>query len=297
MAPDLDVVIRSSSDPLLFLEYHRHFTHSLAFVPFGALLCAVVMHRFVRNQLQFRQTYLFALIAFATHGLLDACTTYGTMLLWPFSDARIAWNNVSVVDPLFTLPLIALIVLALKRRRPVFSYWAVLWTTFYLLLGVVQHERALDAVADLAESRGHTPTRIEAMPAFASLFLWRGIYEYEGKYYVDAIHMGRREIVYEGGSAEIVGPGAPPPGLVPGTQQALDLERFERLAAGYTAIDRSRPNLVMDMRYGILPNDADGIWGITLDAAHPERHVEFTTRGDFEPGRGRALLGMIFGVK
>ena len=33
MAADLDVLIRSETDPLLFLEYHRQFTHSLIFVP------------------------------------------------------------------------------------------------------------------------------------------------------------------------------------------------------------------------------------------------------------------------
>jgi membrane-bound metal-dependent hydrolase YbcI (DUF457 family) len=40
LAPDLDVLIRSSTDPVLFLEYHRQFTHSLFFIPFGALLVA-----------------------------------------------------------------------------------------------------------------------------------------------------------------------------------------------------------------------------------------------------------------
>ena len=32
MAPDLDVVIQSSSDPLVFLEFHRQFTHALIFI-------------------------------------------------------------------------------------------------------------------------------------------------------------------------------------------------------------------------------------------------------------------------
>ena len=41
MAADLDVLIRSSSDPLLAIEYHRHFTHSLAFVPLGGLIVAL----------------------------------------------------------------------------------------------------------------------------------------------------------------------------------------------------------------------------------------------------------------
>ena len=41
MAPDLDVLIQSATDPLLSLEYHRQFTHSLIFIPLGAALCAL----------------------------------------------------------------------------------------------------------------------------------------------------------------------------------------------------------------------------------------------------------------
>ena len=43
MAPDLDILIRSSTDPLLSLEYHRQFTHSLIFIPFGGLICALIL--------------------------------------------------------------------------------------------------------------------------------------------------------------------------------------------------------------------------------------------------------------
>ena len=32
LAPDLDVLIRSSDDPILFLKYHRQFSHSLFFL-------------------------------------------------------------------------------------------------------------------------------------------------------------------------------------------------------------------------------------------------------------------------
>ena len=40
LVPDLDIFIKSNNDPLLFIEYHRHFTHSLAFVPIGGALAA-----------------------------------------------------------------------------------------------------------------------------------------------------------------------------------------------------------------------------------------------------------------
>ena len=44
MSADLDVLIRSSADPLLFLEYHRQFTHSLVFIPVGGLICSLILY-------------------------------------------------------------------------------------------------------------------------------------------------------------------------------------------------------------------------------------------------------------
>ena len=106
MAPDLDVLIQSSTDPLLQLEYHRQFTHSLIFIPVGAALCALAFWPFFKKHMSYQQIWLIATLGYGTHGLLDACTTYGTLLLWPFSDARIAWNTISVVDPKPTLVLV-----------------------------------------------------------------------------------------------------------------------------------------------------------------------------------------------
>jgi inner membrane protein len=73
MAADLDVLIRSSTDPLLALEYHRQFTHSLVFIPIGALICAVCFfYLFSRTKLSFTRSYLFCLAGYATHALLAA---------------------------------------------------------------------------------------------------------------------------------------------------------------------------------------------------------------------------------
>ena len=49
LAPDLDILIRSSSDPLLGLEFHRQFTHSLVFIPFGALIVALCTRFILKN--------------------------------------------------------------------------------------------------------------------------------------------------------------------------------------------------------------------------------------------------------
>ena len=54
LAPDLDVLIRSSTDPILFLEYHRQFTHSLFFIPFGALIVALLPFALVKRSLSLK---------------------------------------------------------------------------------------------------------------------------------------------------------------------------------------------------------------------------------------------------
>lgn len=48
--------------------------------------------------------------AIFTHPLLDSCTTYGTQLFQPFSDYRVALNNISVADPAYTVPFLTLLV-------------------------------------------------------------------------------------------------------------------------------------------------------------------------------------------
>lgn len=295
MAPDLDVLIRSSSDPLLFLEFHRHFTHSLVFIPVGALICAGLLHGFFRHRLAFRQTYLFCFLGYASHGLLDACTTYGTQLLWPFSDARIAWHNVSVVDPLFTLPLLGLIVAGWVKQRPGFARLALVWGVSYLLLGVVQNHRAVSAGWELARARGHEPTRLEAKPGFGNLLLWKIVYAHDGRYYVDGVRVGLVNRVFPGVSVTKLDVARQLPWLAAGSQQAKDIERFRWFSNDYLALAPNRQDLVVDIRYSVLPNELAPLWGIGLDpAAGQEAHASFVTNRTTSAAQRERLLSMLF---
>ena len=161
MAPDLDVLIRSSTDPLLVLEYHRQFTHSLLFIPFGALICSLIFYPLIANrwQLNFKAIYLWSFLGFATHGLLDGCTSYGTQLLWPITNHRFSWDIISVIDPLFTLPLLLLILLGstLKSRR--YLYGALIWGTLYLSIGVLSARLTPGPYRPLRHDLPGTPLR------------------------------------------------------------------------------------------------------------------------------------------
>ena len=156
LAPDLDVLIRSSEDSLLALEYHRHFTHSLLFIPFGGLICSLVFYPLLgrRFGVSFLQTLLWCIIGLATHGLLDGCTSYGTQLLWPLSDKRFAWDIISIIDPLVTLPLLALIILAAIRKARLYAIIGIIWIGLYFGFSSFQHQRALYEGHKLAGSRG-----------------------------------------------------------------------------------------------------------------------------------------------
>ena len=146
LAPDLDIFIRSTTDPILFLEYHRQFSHSLIFIPVGALLVAVPIFYLIKKSMSFRTVYLASFLGYATHGLIDAGTSYGTMLFWPFSDVRVSWSNISIIDPLFTIPILILVVIAMSKRQKIFSLLAVGWIFFYFSLGFIQYERTLSLI-------------------------------------------------------------------------------------------------------------------------------------------------------
>ena len=295
MAPDLDVLITSPTDPLLALEYHRQFTHSLLFIPIGGLLCALALFWLVRKRVSFAATYAYCCLGYATHGLLDACTSYGTQLLWPFSSLRVAWNNVSVVDPLLTIPLLCLVAAAAFRKRPGLARAGVFWVVLYLTAGVVQRERAVTTGWEIATLRGHAPTSLDAKPSFGNLALWKTIYEYQGRYHVDAVRLLAEPTLFEGQSIPSLEIGRDFPWLDRNSQQARDIERFRWFSDGFIARDPNDHARVIDIRYSMLPNEIDALWGLELNAAAGSNaHAGFVTARTLTPEQRSKLLKMLW---
>ncbi|MCL6415525.1 metal-dependent hydrolase [Aestuariirhabdus sp. Z084] len=297
MAPDLDILIRSETDPLLYLEFHRQFTHSLFFIPFGGALVGFLMHWVLgkRCGLLVWQSLLFATLGFATHALLDACTTYGTQLLWPFSNARVAWNTLSIIDPLYTLPLLALIIAAALKRRPTFARIALAWALIYPTIGMVQRDRAETIGWEIASQRGHEPIRLEAKPSFANLLVWKIVYETDQHYYVDAVRVAANHKVYPGQHIQKLNIARDLPWLDPASQQAQDIERFRWFSNGYIARDPERPNRVVDVRYSIIPNEIKALWGIELNPlADHRQHVQYQEGRDTGQQNRDKFWSMLF---
>lgn len=301
MAADLDIVIRSSHDPMLFLEYHRQFTHSLIFIPIGALLCALFFYAFkkLRSDLSFRQVYLFSFLGYATHGLLDACTSYGTQLYWPFSNQRVAWNTISIIDPLFTLPVIIFIVIAAYRKKPRYAKIAFIYAVVFLSLGLIQKQRAEDAIQLLTQQRGHQAIRSMQKPSFANRHVWKTMYEYDNRYYVDAVRLLWNTEIIQGASIKKLNVKDDFWWLPKDSQQAKDIERFRWFSDDFLAIRSDNPNTIMDVRYSFLPNKIDPMWHIeidqqSIDDGKLDSHVKYHIKRSLNKETRKEFIDMVF---
>ncbi|MFT4547442.1 MAG: inner membrane protein [Pseudoalteromonas tetraodonis] len=300
MLADADIFISSASDPLLNIEYHRHFSHSLLFIPIGALVCAGFFWLITRKrwQLPFRTLYLFSFAGYATAGLLDACTSYGTRLLWPFSDARVAWNIISIIDPIFTLTLLATIAVGVIKKRPAWLRAGLAFACCYLFLGVVQRERTSSLQSILARQRGHhAMEQATVKPSIGNLILWRSIYRDGDRFYVDAIRTGvfGKAIYYEGVSVPVLTLEGLRDGLPADSALAQDLDRFDHFSDNFLARHPDDPEVISDLRYAALPQSIQPLWGIRVDRKQPDKHVPFENFRKVSKADRNSLLQMLKG--
>jgi len=292
---DADALIRSTEDPLLFLENHRHFTHALLFIPAGALLASLLLWPLLRKRLGFKRIYLYALLGYATAGFLDACTSYGTHLLWPFNDDRIAWSIISIFDPIFSLVLIAAIVFGIVRYQPLAARIGIVFAAAYLSLGAIQHDRAESLAHQKAQKRGHIIKRLIVKPTIGNLLLWRSVYESDSMYYVDAVRVGlpNNGKVFKGNMVQAFDINRDLPQLTDQMVIYRDIQRFKLFSDGFLAWHPERPNILGDVRYSMLPTSIRPLWGIELNLEAPNEHVTFETYRMMSEAERNAFFAML----
>jgi inner membrane protein len=292
---DADILIRSSSDPLLNIEYHRHFTHSLVFIPLGAAIAMLLLWPFVRRHLSARRLYLFSLAGYSMSGVLDAFTSYGTHLFWPFSDERVALNIISIVDPVFTLILLVTLLTGLRLGYRKVAYAGLVLSMMYLGMGFVQLQRAGQLAEDLRNKRGHLAMQSMVKPTLANLVLWRSVYIHEDRIHVDAIRVGLFDAgrVIEGESVALFSFDRDLPQLDESSVLYRDIVRFRSFSDGYVALDPVQTNVLGDIRYSMLPVSARPLWGIVIDPDRPQVHADYRFFRDSSPSVRETFLNLL----
>ena len=107
---------------------------------------------------------------FLTHALLDAMTIYGTQLLWPLPVSPVGVGSIFIIDPLYTLPLLAGVVWFLCNRSWDANKIGLVISTFYLLWSVSAQNSVGDIALDGLDER---PRHILVQPTAFNTLLWR----------------------------------------------------------------------------------------------------------------------------
>ncbi|TAF33948.1 MAG: metal-dependent hydrolase [Cytophagales bacterium] len=187
--PDLDILASPFLDIVDEMRWHRSLTHSFLFAFLVSPALAYLNQKFFAGpNTRWREWTHLYLWGFITHALLDSFTTWGTQLFYPFSNYGVSFKSIFVVDPLYTLPFLAclIVVACLKRdhsKRPFWAWFGIGLSSFYLLLTVV-NKFYINGVFEAEMARqGLTYSRYETKPTPLNNLLWNFTAESDSVYY------------------------------------------------------------------------------------------------------------------
>jgi inner membrane protein len=294
---DADILISSSIDPMLNIEYHRHFSHSLFFIPFGAAIAMLLLWPFLRRHLSWQRLYVFCLAGYSMSGVLDACTSYGTHLFWPLTDTRVALNIISIVDPVFSLGLLISLLVGLRFKRRISAVAGLAFCLAYLSFGYMQMQRAQNVADELMLNRDHSVAKKVVKPTLGNLLLWRSVYIADERIYVDAVRVGlfKENQVFEGESLPLFSIEQELALLEPESVLYNDLQRFARFSDGYIAYAPDKANVIGDIRYSMLANSAKPLWGLVIDPTLPEQHADYRFFRENNKQTRQAFIDLLLG--
>lgn len=279
LLPDLDILIRSTTNPTLFFIYHRQFTHSLIFIPFGGFIAGMLYLFFVkRSRIHWPAVLIAAMVGYGTHGLLDATTTYGTVLFWPFSNMRVALDYMSIVDPIFSGILLVGVIVSIRRNSRLIAILTLLFALIYIGFGAYQHSRAQTYQQRLANRRGNIIIKAKVMPALLNLLSWRSIYiSKNNKIYLDEIRtpLFKTSDALPQGEFTLIQLNHLPEYIRGNLILTHDFNIFKWFTDGFISQVSKNPVVIIDLRYIFSFKPMIALWGIEFPHDPSRKHVYF----------------------
>lgn len=188
--PDLDVIVLPFLDAAGGIRWHRGLSHSiLIMIIAGVALARPLARRLKAFDVTPKEAGWMVFWAWSTHVLIDCFTTYGTQIFEPFSDYRVSMNNIFIVDPLFTIPLLVGLFLALRihddpghRARVIWRALAV--SCLYIVFTFTMHGWASRTIQSQLSEEIPDGTLVAVAPSALNTLLWRGLIETEGGFFI-----------------------------------------------------------------------------------------------------------------
>lgn len=267
LLPDLDMVLTAVS-PVGDMLYHRGPTHALWFGPvIGSALGWLLWRTRGGRQAGQLSAWLTLMVGvLCTHPLLDLFTSYGTQLLAPLSNTRFSLDAIPIIDPAYTLMLVAALLVGWLRgwgtRAAAVSAWlALIVSTGYLFFCWHLNLRAEERVRAALGAEGVEVETVNAYPTLLQPYLRRVVVRSGREVRIGWTSLlNGRPIVWE----RFEEPQHP---LIDATRASRIGTVFEWFAAGQTVGSVSASGdgvevMIDDLRYGLPGTPRQGLWGI-----------------------------------
>lgn len=173
--PDLDVFY-DHGDVISNMTLHRTVSHALFYLTLISPLMAWLMAKLFSAGQHFRRWWGTVWLALITHPLLDVMTVYGTQLGIPFTHYPFAVGSIFIIDPLYTLPLITGVGLALYREQQRGIMWNNVLlgiSCLYLACTMIEQYQVTRHVGTELQRQNIDSTQVLVTPTPLNSLVWR----------------------------------------------------------------------------------------------------------------------------
>ena len=187
--PDLDTFVGNFTDVVTAIEVHRGFSHSIIFAVLFAPIFGFLISKIERKSAVDWQDWSWLMFwGLFTHPILDSFTTWGTQLFWPL-DLKLAFKTIFVIDPLYTVPFLIFVILAMRQKRAspkrrMYNNLGLIISSGYLLLTVIFKGMAYSKFVENLDKQGYFYEKIETKPAPFNTILWTANVEVEDAFLI-----------------------------------------------------------------------------------------------------------------
>lgn len=254
--PDLDTFAGYFVDTVTAIEIHRGFTHSIFFaVVFSPVFGWLISKVERKSAANWKDWSLLMFWGFFTHPLLDSFTTWGTQLFWPL-DLRLDFRVIFVIDPLYTLPFLVFLILAMRsevgsEKRKNYNKLGLLVSSGYLLLCLGLKGLAYQKFQAALDDQHITYLQLETKPSPFNSILWTANVEVEDAYLLgDYSFFDSKPVQFKRFSKDH---------HLLGTLESDDkIRRLIRVSNGWFIITQREGELFFnDLRFGVLDANAE----------------------------------------
>lgn len=280
--PDFDVAITSLFDPVQALFVHRGFSHSIIFALLVAPFLGWIASRIHKNT-SIKQWTWMMLWAILIHSAIDCFNTYGTALLEPFSNARLAFDSLGIIDIFLLLPItITMVVIISKPQlstiRKTLSLVILGFTLLYVVFTIGNKINIERQVKQQLAKQDISYVRLKTAPLPLTNFLWLVLAEDSQGYYYAYIGSFDRQpmqLKYIQRNSNELGE----------LSQNNSIQELIRFTEGYYKVDRNSDGSIWihDLRFGSMAFDSEEEWfvfsfeisgepdDIIISRSHPNR--------------------------